>query len=413
MRDLLRNPAFARLFLGRLVTNAGDSLYTVAAMWLVYSLSGSTLYTGIAGFLTMAPQALGFLVGPLVDRWPARRVLVGSQAAQAVLVLAIPAAAALDALTVWVVLAIMPALAMLNQFVYPAQHAVLPRVVDRESLTAANTAFSFALQGSNLAFNAAAGLLIALVGGVALYLIDSLTFLAAALLFVGLRVPPADGIEDEADFGYLGRLRGGLGFVRGSVVLPLLGTGLFANALLGATWPVLPAFADARAGPELYGLLLAAVAAGSLGGSALAARLGSVPFGRLAIVGFALGAVAWFGAVFAPWTPLAVALFALAFVPVGVTNVAAMTLVQRLVPETLLGRVTAVVGSASAAVMPLGALAGGAAADAVGPVAVMAVGGLGFLWIVVYVAAIPTLRRLPPTDSVEPLEEPAPALAAD
>ena len=41
-RRLLRNPDFRRLLLGRLVTNAGDSLYAVAAMWLVYTLSGST-----------------------------------------------------------------------------------------------------------------------------------------------------------------------------------------------------------------------------------------------------------------------------------------------------------------------------------------------------------------------------------
>lgn len=50
-RTLFQNADFRRLFLGRLVTNAGDSLYAVAAMWLVYSLSGSTLYTGIDGEL--------------------------------------------------------------------------------------------------------------------------------------------------------------------------------------------------------------------------------------------------------------------------------------------------------------------------------------------------------------------------
>jgi hypothetical protein len=59
---------FRRLFAGRVVTNVGDSLYFVAAMWLVYRLTGDPVYSGIAGFLTLAPAALQFLVGPLVDR---------------------------------------------------------------------------------------------------------------------------------------------------------------------------------------------------------------------------------------------------------------------------------------------------------------------------------------------------------
>ena len=64
MQSLLANRAFRRLFAGRLVTNAGDSLYAVAAMWLVYDLTGSTAYTGLAGALTMGPQLLQGVPGP-------------------------------------------------------------------------------------------------------------------------------------------------------------------------------------------------------------------------------------------------------------------------------------------------------------------------------------------------------------
>ncbi len=144
MSKLRSNVAFVRLFLGRLVTNAGDSLYFVGAMWLVYHLTGSSLYTGIAGFLVQLPTSVQFLFGPLVDRWRLRRVLVGTQLVQGVFVLVVPLAAATGHLSVWVVLAVMPVLSLVNQMVYPAQTAALPRIVDEEQLVRANSLFSTA-----------------------------------------------------------------------------------------------------------------------------------------------------------------------------------------------------------------------------------------------------------------------------
>ncbi|MFC7176828.1 MFS transporter [Halosegnis marinus] len=407
MRRLFANGDFTRLFAGRLVTNAGDSIYGVAAMWLVFSLTGSTFYTGLAGMLTLGMQLLQAFVGPLVDRWPLRRTLVATQAAQGVLVLAIPLADHLGVLSVWVVLTVMPLVSLLNQFTYPASSAALPRIVaDPEDLTGANSLFAMTYQGAELVFNAAAGVLVALVGATALFLVDSVTFAAAVVLFAGIRVPPAEReAGDEA--GYLAELVAGARFLRGSPVVWVLGAAVVANGLLGAAWPVLPAFAAERGDATLYGLLLSGLAGGTLVGSLLATRFRDVPFGRLSVIGFGLSGVAWLAALLVPGTAATVALFALAFVPVGVTNVVSMTLVQRLVPEAMLGRVLAVLGSGTTAAMPLGAFVGGVAGEAFGPVAVMYAGGVGFLWIVGYVLAVPALRRMPAATAVEAPDAPA------
>ena len=55
--SLRRNRNFLGL-LGRLVTNAGDSLYAVVAVWLVHDFTGSTVYTGIAEALLLLPLVL-------------------------------------------------------------------------------------------------------------------------------------------------------------------------------------------------------------------------------------------------------------------------------------------------------------------------------------------------------------------
>lgn len=402
MRALLANREFRRLFLGRLVTNAGDSLYAVAAMWLVYSLSGSTLYTGLAGFLTFGMQALQVFVGPLVDRWSLRRTLVGTQAAQGVLVLAIPAAHLLGALTVELVLVVMPLLSLLNQFVYPAQSAALPRVVEDDELADANAAFALAYQGSEAAFNALGGLLVAAIGAVSLYVANSLTFAVAVALFAGLRVPPAERPADAGE-GYRAELADGVRFLRTSSLWWLFGASVVANAIFGGVFVVLPAFSADIGGADTYGILLAALAVGSVAGSLVASRFQHLPFGRLSAAGFTLSAVAWAGALLVPGVAVTVALFALTMVPVGATNVLASTLVQKLVPDGLLGRVSAVIGSAATAAMPVGALVGGALGEALGASAVLWAASGAFAWLVGYTLVVPAVRNLPAPASARQL----------
>lgn len=405
MRQLLRNPAFRRLFSGRLVTNAGDSLYYVAAMWLVYDLSGSTFYTGLAGALTLAPQAFQFLVGPLVDRWSLRAILVRTQLAQGVLVLAIPVAAWTGSLSVEIVLVVMPLLSMLNQFVYPAQSAALPRIVDEEELVEANSAFSFAYQGIDMAFTALGGILIAVVGAISLFVLDSLTFAVAAVIFAGVRLPPAgDGSSDAGSVveDYRRKLSEGVEYVRGSILVPILAASVVVNFTIGTAMAVLPAFADLRGGPEAYGTLLAAVLAGILLGALVASPLKRFGLGTLCAIGFTVSGLCWFAAVSASSVYATAALFCLAWIPVGVTNVIFAAMTQTVVPDGLLGRVMSLAASASAAAQPVGSVLGGIAGEAVGSTPVVAVVSVGFGVLTLVWLVHPMLRGLPAIEEIDP-----------
>ncbi|QBS36550.1 hypothetical protein E1B22_12125 [Thermaerobacter sp. FW80] len=55
-RELLTNKAFLLLFLGRLITNAGDSVYLVATLWYLSQSDASGVVAGLAGFLITVPQ---------------------------------------------------------------------------------------------------------------------------------------------------------------------------------------------------------------------------------------------------------------------------------------------------------------------------------------------------------------------
>lgn len=401
--SVLENGAFRRLYAGHAVSAIGDKLYYVAAMWLVYVLTGSTFYTGLAGFCSKFPQAFSFLLGPLVDRAPLRRLLVSVEALQGVVVLVVPVAAALGYLNVWVVLAVMPVLAVLARCSAPAQNAAIPRLVADRNLVRANSLASSADRAFEALSQAAAGALVAVVGAVALFAGNAITFAASAILFGSLAIPSTEKSGSvPTPRAYIADVREGLAVVRRSVVGHMVVGASLAGAFTGATSAVLPAFADALGTAATYGLLVAAMTAGSFCGALLASRLETVPLGRVTIVGFAGAALCWLGAVAAGWFPAVLVLFGLAFVPVGSYNVLVSASLQSGVPESLLGRVTSTAGSLTGVVGPLGLLAGGFLGDHLGSATVVVASAAGFALVAAYWFAVPDLRELPAIDGIEP-----------
>lgn len=327
------------------------------------------------------------------------------QLVQAVAVLLLPVAMYTGTLSVELLLATIPLLALLNQFVYPAQSAALPQIVADEQLTRANSAFSFAHHGLDMLFDAFGGLLIALVGVTTLFILDSATFVVASILFVGVRIPNEESADEVTKIdwsGYFADMAEGVRCVRGSVLAELTFTIAVSNFGVGMTLAVLPSFAAIRAGPALYGGMLGALGVGTALGAALTPRLEGVRYGHIRIVGTASGCVLWLGAVYTPWPALAVVLFAVSWIPAGISNVMVSTLEQTVTPEQLLGRVASVTASAAALSLPAGALVGGVIGNTAGPVNTMAVGGLTLGFVSLYSALRPRLRSLPAVNNIDP-----------
>ncbi|WP_338729409.1 MFS transporter [Haladaptatus sp. DJG-WS-42] len=407
--SLWRNRNFRRFFAGQFVTNAGDSLYTVAVLWLVYDLSGSTVLTGLANSLLLLPWLLQILAGPIVDRLPLRPVLVGSQVLQGVVVLTLPLAAATGRLSVGVLLAVVPILTLATLVMSPMQATLVPRIVTESRLSRANSALATVTLGLDMVFDALGGLFIAVFGATTLFLFDSVTFAVAGLLFAGIAVPPMNAEHREPDGGrepvfdaYLNDLRDGIDVLRGTVFVELILMTAVANFATGVTLAILPAFGDALGGPAVYGLLLGALGIGRLIGSLLAPSLERIPYGWLLLVGHSLGACCWLAAVYAPSPLLTVVLFGLAWVPAGISGVLTSTLNQTLFPTELLGRVSTIKGTTSGATLPLGSLVGGLVASVLGIPTTVGLAAFGFGFTGLYVLLRPRLRRLPAVADADP-----------
>ncbi|MFC6735840.1 MFS transporter, partial [Halolamina salina] len=167
---LRANRDFRRFVAGQFVTNAGDSLYTVAVLWLVFELSGSTTLVGVANAVLLLPWLLQAVAGPIVDRFPVKPLLVGSQIVQGVVVLVFPLAAAAGRLDVDLLLAVVPILMLATLVMGPIEATLVPRIVADDRLPQANSALATVTLGLDMLFDAVGGGLIALVGPTALFL---------------------------------------------------------------------------------------------------------------------------------------------------------------------------------------------------------------------------------------------------
>lgn len=400
------NTAFRRLLYGRTVTNVGDSLYLIGAVWLVHELSSSTLFTGLAGFLFMAPQAFQFVFGPLVDDRSIVGILSASQLVQGVVILLVPIAHFTGTLSLALLLVIIPLLSTINQVVYPAQEAALPRIVSDDNIVRANSLFSISYRSVDIVSQAIGGIVIATIGAVLTFVIDSVTFLLAFLIFRTLEIPDAadetmdeDGSEVDE---YVSKIRDGFRYVKESLLVFTVLAATITNFALGASHAVLPKFADLQGGPATYGFLLTGLSVGMVLGSVLASVVEEYPFGKTAMVIYTLSAILWTGFVYSPWVWSTVLLYALAWVPVGIFNIHSRTVRQLGVPDEHLGKVSAACNSAAISMMPVGSLVGGALANVVGVRTVLAVSSLGFLSVVFAFLLHPDLRRLPSPNEVTP-----------
>ncbi|MCU5663422.1 MFS transporter [Bacillus cereus] len=399
--DILKNRNFVLLFLGRIFTNIGDSLYYVAAMWLVYKLSDNPFYSGLAGFLTLLPSALQFLTGPFVDRWSIKNTLVITQVLQCILILIIPITHYFGLLTVQLLLIIMPIVAFIEQFAYPAQSKALPLLLHKTQLLKGNSLFSFAYQGIDLICTTLSGILVALLGAITLYVIDSFTFAITALLFVSLKMPQ----QTESDTTlstkqYFSDLKEGFSIVFRSLMGVFLIGSVVANFSIGMMMAILPSFTDSLGGVKLYGFFLAAISAGSLIGALFSSWVGKHSVGRVSIISFATSAFFWFLSTIVPFQWLSILLFGLAWIPIGATNILFATIGQIVIPNQYLGRINSVTRSMGTIAMPFGSLIGGYTANVYSSQLIFALASIGILFISLVWLLHPKLRALPKADEI-------------
>jgi len=185
-RDVLRLPNYRRLWLGQLVSEAGDGLTNLALLLLVNSITGSTAaIAAMAICLAIPPLTIGLFAGAYVDRADRRRIMLASDLLRAIVVLGFVLVGSADRL--WLLFLFAFVQSSIGTFFAPARGAVIPKVVPSEGLLAANSVAQATRVIAGIVGAGLAGLIIGLAGVFwPAFVLDGLSFLASFVLILGL-----------------------------------------------------------------------------------------------------------------------------------------------------------------------------------------------------------------------------------
>jgi MFS family permease len=360
--SLLGNSRFLRLWIGQGVSFLGDSVSMVALVVLIVQITGSASAVGGALVARLLPTIASPLAGVLADRLDRRVVLVASDLARAVLALGLIFVRDLVILYVLVFL-----MGLARTIFNPTIRAAFPGVVGGGDLTRANALISGTFSVSETVGPALGGLLVATVGVNAAFALDCATYLvSAAFLF---RIPLSRPRRD--DDGDLAReLKAGFTYLAGARMPLAIVVGAFLTMLtINTTIPaeVFLAKETFDAGDAGYGLLVGLWGGGMILGSAMIAALGDrVNLALFYFLAIFVSALALVGTSLSPTFVLALVALTIAGIANGIDEVTANTILQKRVPDALLGRVFAVRYLGFSAGDVLAFLLGGMIVDAVG-----------------------------------------------
>jgi hypothetical protein len=261
----------------------------------------------------------------------------------------------------------------------PANRGALghdPQERVHEAERKANAALNVAFSGTFMLGPAAGGLLVAGAGAPAALIIDAVSFLACGALLLDLRPP----VEDAAGESVRARLLAAWAHINDVPVLRrvLLAEGV-ALIFFESAAPVEVAYAKAslHAGNPGYGLLLTAWGVGVVAGSLVFARAVRRSLSVMLSAGTLAVGLAYVGFAAAPTLALACLAALLGGLGQGVQWASLISVVQRLTPPSLQGRMMGAVESLGAISPAIGLSLGGALAALSSPRGALLVVGLG------------------------------------
>ncbi len=332
---------FCQLFLGRLISNCGDSIYTIVLSWYVLEMTNSAWYVGVLNFLIFIPNTFSFIFGKKIDSLPKKHLLVFLELAQLLAVLGIVLGIALRGVNTNLSLAIIFSCVFIASTVglntYTVQDALVPKIVPTKDLAKAEMYMSVAYNGTEYVFTAISGFLLSVLSYIPLLLIDVLTFLSSILLFRQISFKEKiEKTREQTDFW------SGLRFIwQNKVVFSITLGGAIVNFLFGGFNVYQLLIAKDVGNSAFYGLLVSACAVGTLLGTTVVANfvlqkfsLGQAFWLATAIFGIGIGSTAM---VHSRLVLLLIWFISCLFL--GITHVAQKPILQTEIPDEHLGEV--------------------------------------------------------------------------
>ncbi len=412
---LWRHADFLRLWGAQTISQFGTQVSILAIpLVAIVALEATPFEVAALGAVEMLPFLLIALpAGVWVDRLPRKPILVLGDLGRALALSTIPLAYAFDALSIWQLYVVGFAVGICTVFFDVAYQSYLPALVRRDELVDGNSKLEISRSAAQLGGPGAGGLLVAAIGAPYAVLTDAISFAWSGLL-IG-RIRRHEEVRAPAEHPSMRRelVEGVRYIVRDPRWRAIAAYVAVVNFFFSIAFSIFLVYAvrELDWSAVLIGAVFALGNVGALAGALVAGRVSArLGIGRTLVLS---GVLSGLPVLLIPLAPRDFAVpFVLAsniLVGFGIIlyNVNAISLMQALTPERLLGRMNASRRWIVWGTIPLGNVVGGVLAETIGLRETIFVGALGASCCFVFLLARPlrTIERLPEGGVTAQVEE--------
>jgi len=386
-----------KLFLGgQLISIVGNYIQTIAQAWLVYRLTGSAALLGLVAFSgQISIFVLAPISGVVADSKSRKHILFITQIVPMLLSFLLAALTLSGRVQIWHVFTVAALMGVVNAFDFPVRQAFVAELVPREDLISAVTLNSSMINSARTIGPGIGGLLVAGVGEGWCFLGNALSYVA---VIIGLLMIKSTTTRKKTSQHFRAGVAEAFNFVRHTgpvgALLVLLGLISFTGLRYEILMPVYVK-EMLHGGPTQFGLLMGASGIGAIFGSLVLAMFSNVR----TLGDWAAMAAAGFGGTLVLLSfSHSFGLSFLVMLLIGFTMVtgldASNTLVQRIVPDELRGRVMAIWTMMLSGLAPFGSLVVGVLAQQFTARRTFAAGGMAcIMGAMVFGFSLPILQR--------------------
>ncbi|HMR49749.1 MAG TPA: MFS transporter [Arachnia sp.] len=370
-RDVLRHPAFGYFWSATTIRAFAGAIAGVAFQVLIVTVVNATpMQISVLSAFGVVPYLfLGLIVGALMDRWRRQRTLVLTTIGRAVTLASVPVLLLLEVLDFWSLAVVVLVLGVLTLFADSAAQPLLPRIVPRGSLVAANARLGQSQTVAETAGPALGGALFNILGAPVLFAFEAVINTIAAILQSRIEVDEPTPEPRPAGRHVGHDIAEGMRYTYQHPTLRPLALSVhvwfLGNSIVATVFAVfvlrelaLPSWA--------FGVALAVGGAGGFVGAMTAPRVGSrLGAGRAILLGRALVVVPWLVLALAPLTAdsgVAVMLVVVAAaqflycLAMGIEDANDISYRQSVAPDGIQGRMNSTIRTVNRVVFFFGAL---------------------------------------------------------
>jgi len=401
------NGQFRLYMMYQIFSGLGGGIFSIFMLLSVHMLYGNPMYTGIAGFLMIAPFIFSLAVGPIVDRNNKVRIMKATTFLEFGVLAMLTFTPLLENLGAPFMLSVIFIYSLAALFEAPSGTALLPHIVKEDEILQANSLIQIA----------------GLIGGIGIAIIlfsvmddemdllfifgISTMFLAGALVFACfLRDPSTRKQSAEVPkHSYIADLVDGMKFMRGSVLMYLMVMLIVMRVVVEIASINMPEFAEYHVGVQGY-IIFSVV--GMVGGILASSVIGTIgnkfKIGYLLAFMMVLRGISRVAFVYILPEHYHAGLATLLLFTALSSSIGILysSLEQKLPPKSMVGRIDTLTTTCFSLMGALGALLGGIVGRLVPNVDEIFI-FQGYMYVVVgvLIILIPAVRRIPKMNDIE------------